>query len=105
MGPQKTYQRQGRQVRGQEMEFRVAEELATVAQVRHVLTEQADGRLRVWIALDNPEPSIRRSIYQKELELIAEFSEIDFDFNLVPAMGRTAEEIATGAHVVYSRPE
>ena len=33
------------------------------------------------------------------------FPDIDFDFNLIPALGRKAEELATGAHVVFSRQE
>ena len=87
------------------LETALSRDLAGVPQVRHVLTEWADGSLLVWIAVDNPEPGVRRRIYQKELELIDGFPEIEFDFNLIPAMGRGAEDLATGARVVYSRPE
>ncbi len=87
------------------LEGALAEDLASIPQVRHVLTEWADGPLLVWIAAEDPEPDVRRRIYQKELELITGFPEIEFDFNLIPAMNRNAEELATGAHVVYSRPE
>jgi hypothetical protein len=87
------------------LETALSRDLASVPQVRHVLTEWADGLLLVWIAIDNPEPGVRRRIYQKELELMAGFPEIEFDFNLIPAMGRTADDLATGARVVYSRPE
>ncbi len=87
------------------LEGALAEDLATIPQVRHVLTEWTDGPLLVWIAADGPEPDVRRRIYQKELELITVFPEVEFDFNLIPAMNRSAEELATGARVVYSRPE
>lgn len=83
----------------------LASGFAGVPQVRHVLIEKADGPLLVWIAVDNPEPAVRRRIYQQELDLIEAFPETDFDFNLIPAMNRPASEIVTGARVVYSRPE
>ena len=67
--------------------------------------EWADGALLVWIAVENPEAGVRKETCQKELELIDGFPEIDFDFNLVPALGRTAEELASGARVVFSREE
>ena len=85
------------------LEVALAKDLASVPQVCHVLTEWVDGPLLVWIVVDNPEPSVRRRIYQKELGLIEGFPEIEFDFNLIPAMGRNVNELATGAHVVYSR--
>lgn len=87
------------------LETALSRDLASVPQVRHVLTEWADGPLLVWIAIDNPEPDVRRRIYQKELGLIDGFPEIEFDFNLIPAMGRVAGDLVTGARVVYSRPE
>lgn len=87
------------------LETALSRDLASVPQVRHVLTEWADGPLLVWIAIDNPQPGVRRRIYQKELELIDGFPEIEFDFNLIPAMGRKADDLVTGARVVYSRPE
>lgn len=83
----------------------LANDFASVPQVRHVLIEKADGPLLVLIAVDDPEPGVRRQIYQKELDLIAAFPDVDFDFNLIPAMNRASDEIATGARVVYSRPE
>ena len=85
------------------LEIALARDFASVPQVRHVLIERVDGPLLVWIAVDDPEPSVRRRIYQKELDLIEGFPEIDFDFNLIRAMGRNANELATGAHVIYSR--
>ncbi len=88
-----------------DLETALGKDFAGIPQVRHVLTEWVDGPLLIWIALDNPEPNVRRKVYQKELELIDGFPEIDFDFNLVPALGRNAEELATGAHVVFSRGE
>jgi hypothetical protein len=85
------------------LEVALATDLASVPQVRHILIERDDGPLIVRIAVDDPEPGVRRRIYQKELGLIEGFPETEFDFNLVPAMGRNADELATGARVIYSR--
>jgi hypothetical protein len=87
------------------LEGAIAKDFASVPQVRHVLTEWVDGPLLVWIAADDPQPDIRRRIYQKQLELINAFPEVAFDFNLVPSRNRRPEELASGARVVYSRPE
>ena len=78
-------------------------DLASVPQVRHVLTDRSDSSLIVWIAVDDPTPEVRRRIYQKELELISGFPEVEFDFNLVPSLARSAADFATRTQLVYSR--
>lgn len=78
------------------LETALAKDFGSVDQVRHVLTEWADRSLLVWISIDDPRPGVRDRIYQKELELMSGFPEIDFDFNLINSMGRSAEEIAGG---------
>ena len=88
-----------------DLETALGKDFGEIPQVRHVLTEWVDGLLLVWIAIDSPEASVRKKIYQKELELIDGFPEVDFDFNLVPSLDRNAEELASGAHVVFSRGE
>jgi|SRR6185437_10997541 len=85
------------------LEGALSKDLASIRQVRHVLTHKVNESLLVWIALDNPEPDIRHLIYEKELGLINGFPDVEFDFNLVPAMGRAAREIVSNANVVYSR--
>ena len=87
------------------LEEALSEDLAAVPQVRHVLTSQVNNTLLVWIAVDDPKPEVRHRIYQKELELLNGFPEVELDFNLIPSHGRRAAEIATGAKVVYSRQE
>jgi hypothetical protein len=83
----------------------LAHDLSLVGDVRHVLTERADGSLLVWIALDNPAQEVREEVFQRELGLIDSFPEVEFDFNIVPAMGRDPDHIASGAKVVYTRKE
>ena len=87
------------------LEIALGKDLGGIPQVRHVLTEWVNGPLVVWIALDNPESSIRKEVYRKELELMDAVPDIDFDFNLVPALGRTAGELVPGAHAVFSHQE
>jgi hypothetical protein len=87
------------------LEAALAKDLASIPEVRHVLTERAEGNLLVWIAIDNAESyEVRSQVYEKELGLMDGFPEVSFDFNLMPAMGRNAKELATGAQVVYTRP-
>lgn len=82
----------------------LAKDLANIAEVRHILTEKARGNLLVWIAIDRADSyEVRSRIYDKELALIDGFPEVNFDFNLVPAMGRNPQDLASGAQIVYSR--
>ena len=69
------------------------------------MTEREEGLVLVWIAVDDPQPSVRKTIYEKEIEIIEDFPGVDLGFNLMPSQGRQPTEIATGATVVYSRPE
>jgi hypothetical protein len=89
---------------GDTLETAIARDFACIPEIRHVMTDQVNGLLRVWISIDDPAPEeVRMQVHQKELDLIDDFPAVDFDFNLIPAMGREPEEIATGEHVVYSR--
>ena len=82
----------------------IAKDIGAVPQVSHVLAEDAPEALLVWIVLEgNPDRDVRRRVYEKELDLISEFPGKDFDFNLIPAMGRPVEEIVTGARVIFSK--
>ncbi len=124
MGLRKPYPVQGRRVRERSvgleakaqsrsqcapdnasLEKALALDLSPLREVRHVLIERADGNLLVWIALDNPAHDVRERVFQKELGLIENFPDVEFDFNLVPAMGRDPGHIASGAKVVYTRKE
>ena len=81
----------------------LAEDFSSVRQVRNVLIESVHDSVLVWIVVDNPERAVRNRIFQKELDLMDAFPEINFDFNVIPALGRNVEEIATGVRVAYTR--
>lgn len=85
------------------LETVVGRDLGSVPEVRYVLTERVPDSLTVWIAVDNPEEAVRRRTYATELNLISAFPEVAFDFNLVSVLGRSPSQIATGAHLAYSR--
>jgi hypothetical protein len=85
------------------LDIALSQDLAGICEVRHVMTDQAEDGLVVWIVVDDPAPDVRREIYRRELQLLEDFPGIEFDFNLVYSLGRSTEEIATGARVVYSR--
>lgn len=88
---------------GKDLREALAEDFATVPQVRNVLVDRVDEAMLVWIVADNPERPVRDRIFQKQLGLMDAFPEIDFDFNLIPSMGRPIEEIVTAVRPVYSR--
>jgi len=87
------------------LEAALTKDLASIPEVSHVMTERVeDGNLLVWIAIDKADSyEVRSQVYDKELGLIDGFPEVNFDFNLVPAMDRNPRELATGAQIVYSR--
>ena len=61
------------------MDQALAKDFAAIPQVKYVLLEKVSKSLLVWIAVDNPTRAVRRRIYDKELGLISEFSDVDFD--------------------------
>jgi hypothetical protein len=91
------------QVVADSMEQALAKDFGSVPQVSYLLVEPLPEAFLVWIAVDNPEKSIRHRIYEKELALISEFPEVNFDFNLTPSHGESPEQIASMANVVYAR--
>src|SRR5205809_2785138 len=115
LGQKKTVGYQGGKVGSEDLEFEakliaynlevaLAKDLSSLAEVRHVFTKWADGNLLVWIAIDNAESyRVRSQVYDKELVLMDGFPEISFDFNLIQAMGRAAQDLAIDAMIIYSR--
>ena len=87
----------------QTIEQSIARDLALLPDVRHILVERADGIVNVVVALDHPSKQVRESVFEKEFALMDEFSETSFDFNLIPAHGRTPEDLASHARLIYSR--
>jgi hypothetical protein len=46
-----------------DLEIALGKDFGEIPQVRHVLAESVDRSLRIWIAVDNPEASVRKEIY------------------------------------------
>jgi hypothetical protein len=53
-----------------ELETALGKHFKAIPQVRLILTERVDGALRVRIAVNNPEASVRKRIYEAELDQI-----------------------------------
>jgi hypothetical protein len=82
----------------------VAKDLSRISDVSHVFTHVVDTSVLVWILIDNPNTEVRHRIFDSELSLISEFPNTQFDFNLIPRMGREADEMIRGeAHLAYAR--
>ncbi|MEO8027779.1 MAG: hypothetical protein ABI823_14950 [Bryobacteraceae bacterium] len=90
-------------VAGDSIQDAMAKDFGSVPEVKFVLAEAVPSALLVWIAVDSPDTAVRYRIYDKELGLVSEFPDIDFDFNLVSVMDRSSADIATGARLIYSR--
>jgi hypothetical protein len=88
---------------GVDLQTAMAHDLALVPEVAHVMVESAEANLLVWIAVDNPTKEVREKIFQKEMSLIDGFPEVEFDFNIIFARGRSPMEFASSAKVIYSR--
>ncbi|MGH9621859.1 MAG: hypothetical protein ACRD45_19400 [Bryobacteraceae bacterium] len=87
-----------------DIEKAVAKDLGAVSAVTHVFTEAADNALLAWIVVDDPKLDIRYEIFDKEQALIDAFPETEFDFNIIPRMGRDARELIQGeARIAYTR--
>jgi len=51
--------------------------------------------LRVWLGLDDASDDVRYRIFDKELAAIDAFPSVEFDFNLIPLMGRPFQDVIT----------
>ena len=87
------------------LESALASDLSLLSEVRHVFVERADNNLLVWIALDSPTKEVREKVFQKQFDLIDGFPEISFDFNLMSAKGRSPQDFASSAKLIYSRED
>jgi hypothetical protein len=116
MPEKQKYLHEGNEVDGAPLEFTTigappdsvdvaaSQDLGMIPEVRHVIVERFVDSYLVWVALDNPDREVREKVFDKQLGLLERFPEVDFDFNLIPAMGRSANEISTSGSVVFSRP-
>jgi hypothetical protein len=87
---------------GVTVESALAADLSSVAEVKRIFVERADGNLLVWVAAVRPSKEIREKIFQKQFDLIDAFPEIEFDFNLVSTDAEFPSEIASEAKLIYT---
>ena len=61
----------------------------SVAEVQAVFVLRRDDQLlHVWTVVPAHDRSVYRKIYAKEKEIIHQFENVDFEFNIVPSHGR-----------------
>ncbi len=83
----------------------LAKDFAGVPQVAEVFIQRDGDTVRVWISLDDvSDDEVRFRIYDKELSAMEAFPAIQFDFNLIPTMGRPIREfISEPGNLVFAR--
>ena len=71
----------------------LAQDFSGLPQVACVLTQQEGRILKVWLGLDDPSDDVRHRVFDKELAAIDAFPSVEFDFNLIPLMGRPFQDV------------
>lgn len=67
----------------------------SVPEVQAVFT-QLEGRiLRVWTVVPERDDTVYRKIYAHERELLETLDGIEFEFNIIPNMGKSPREVFT----------
>ena len=78
----------------------------SVPEVQAVFVLQRDDRfLHVWTVVPAHDRSVYRRIYAKEKEIIRQFENIDFEFNIAPSHGRDPRTMISdpGAQLAFLR--
>ena len=68
-------------------------EFSLVKEVETVLAARYNNLLYLWVVTDKFDRAIREKIYAREREIIDEFKELEFDFNIVSRRGRSLREL------------
>jgi hypothetical protein len=94
------------QAAGLDVRYEVAFQIGeSVSEVQALFT-QLEGRiLRVWTIVSERNDAVYRKIYAKEKELIGSFEGMEFEFNVIPSIGRDPKEIISdpAARLVFAR--
>lgn len=94
------------QAAGLDVRYEVAFQIGqSVTEVQALFT-QLEGRiLRVWTIVPERNDVIYRKIYAKEKELIGSFDGMEFEFNIMPSVGRDPKVVISdpAASLVFAR--
>ena len=85
----------------------IAFEFSQTPEIKYVYTAFRENRVfYAWVIVDDFEESVRSRIYDREEAIIDAFPEIEFDFYIVPRMGRDVRDlIDDSVHLTYDKTE
>jgi len=78
-----------------ETKLRIANELSDLEQIEQIYFEKHDNIIRIWTIINNPSRDLRRSIYEKESNIMRQFNRSLFDFNIITREGKSLKTIAS----------
>ena len=79
--------------------------LSTMDAVASVYFLSTDTALSVWVGISEDDDTTRTNIYSFEDEISKRFSQVLFDFHVVPVpAGRRMEDYVSAAHPIFQRP-
>jgi hypothetical protein len=90
-------------------DYRIAQELkaglSTMDAVASVYFLSTDTALSVWVGVNKDDDATRTSIYRFEDDISQRFSQVLFDFHVVPVpAGRRMEDYISSAQPIFQRP-
>ena len=79
--------------------------LSSMDAVASVYFLSTDTALSVWVGISNDDDATRTSIYRFEDDISQRFSQVLFDFHVVPVpAGRRMEDYISSAQPIFQRP-
>jgi hypothetical protein len=81
--------------------------IACLPEVESVYTMAQDDFLHVYTVVNAFDATVRKKIYEKELQIIDNFDKFDFDFNIISRGGRPLSEVINdpGLELSFQRSE
>ena len=83
----------------------VAFEIGKIPDVQALFT-QLEGRfLRVWTVVAERDDAVYRKIYAHQRAIMRSFDDVEFEFNVIPSLGRTPRETVPDPafHLAFER--
>ena len=72
----------------------IAFEFSLVPEITHVFIALRNNNvLYTWIVVDSFDEEVRHKIYNRQEAIIDEFTDFDFDFNVIARMGREMKDL------------
>ena len=77
----------------------------SIPEVQALFTQLEGKSLRVWTVVPERDEDVYHKIYAQEEQLIRDFDGMEFEFNIIPSLGRDAKEVITdpGSRLVFAR--